>query len=63
MEYILELEKRGVPIKLIHYNDSKMKKGSRRDRHAAIGNGYIGFSPLFNVLSWAIKNNVPCVSE
>jgi len=63
MEYILELEKRNVPIKLIHFNDSKMKKGSRRDRHAAIGTGYIGFGPLYNVLSWAIKNNIPCVTE
>lgn len=63
MEFIEVLEKKNIPIALIHYNDSKVSKGSKKDRHAAIGHGHIGIKPLFNVLMWANKNNVPCVHE
>jgi len=63
MEFIETLESKKIPIALIHYNDSKMPKGSKRDRHAAIGRGYIGIKPLFNVLMWANANNIPCVHE
>lgn len=63
MHVIKTLEEANVPIKLIHYNDSMMAMGSKRDRHAGIGNGYLGFDRLFNVLQWAMANDVPCVTE
>jgi len=63
MEFINILVSKSIPIALIHYNDSKMPKGSKRDRHAPIGGGCIGARPLFDVLMWANSNNVPCVIE
>ena len=63
VEYILHLDCAKVPIGLIHYNDSKCQKGSKKDRHAPIGYGYIGIEPLINVLTWAISKEVPCVRE
>lgn len=62
-EYICKLESNKVPIGLIHYNDSKMSKGSKRDRHASIGQGYIGIKSMYQVLDWAIANQVKCVFE
>lgn len=63
MDYILTLQKNNVPILLIHFNDSKVKKGSKLDRHAKIGTGYIGQDILNQVLIWAINNNIPMVTE
>ena len=33
-------------VKAIHLNDSKNPRGSRKDRHANLGQGYIGFDTL-----------------
>jgi deoxyribonuclease IV len=63
MSYIKTIESYGIPISLIHYNDSKMPQGSKRDRHAAVGDGYIGIDSLLHVLLWAREKNVPCVTE
>lgn len=50
-------------ISLIHLNDSQKPKGSRVDRHAHIGLGYIGFNTLFNVIKLCNENNIPMVIE
>jgi deoxyribonuclease-4 len=78
MEYISILESFDIPIELIHYNDSKMPKGSRRDRHAAMPEvymdpftgepvvqsfGYIGVEQLSCFLNWALNRGVPLVHE
>lgn len=63
MEFILKLHKHKVPIDLIHYNDSKVMKGAKKDRHAPITKGYIGYDSLNNVLNYAITNNIPMVME
>lgn len=63
MEYIAILEEKSIPIKLIHYNDSQFDIGCCKDRHIAIGKGYVGFEDLYNLATWAIKNNIPCVYE
>ena len=63
MEYLLRLGDFKVPVALIHYNDSKCQKGSKKDRHAPMGRGYIGFEELYSVLEWALYNKVPCVVE
>ena len=36
-------------IKVIHLNDSKNPIASHKDRHANLGEGYIGFDALYNV--------------
>ena len=37
-------------LKVIHVNDSKNKKGAKKDRHENIGYGEIGFDQLINVI-------------
>ena len=63
INYIKLLETNGIPINLIHYNDSKMEKGTKRDRHAPVGYGFIGLEIMSAVLDWAIEHVVPCVRE
>lgn len=50
-------------IKLIHFNDSKVKKGSKVDRHAPYGEGFIGTEVLSSVAVWANERNIPMVAE
>lgn len=63
INYIKLLETNDIPIHLIHYNDSKMEKGTKRDRHAPVGYGFIGLEIMSEVLNWAIERGVPCVRE
>lgn len=56
-------EARGVPVKLIHYNDSVHGKGSKLDRHAAIGEGQVGLSDLIEVALWAVSRGIDLVTE
>ena len=38
----------GMPVlKVIHLNDSKNVRGARKDRHANVGHGEIGFDSLY----------------
>jgi deoxyribonuclease-4 len=48
-------------VKLVHANDSLLGRGSRRDRHAAIGAGMIGTAPFRALL--AALPEVPFVVE
>lgn len=50
-------------FKLLHFNDSKYKLGSRKDRHENIGEGCIGRSGLINFYDYCKKNNIPIVLE
>lgn len=52
-----------VPIKLIHFNDSKTEFNSRADRHASIGSGTIGYKKLLKIAMWATDRNIPLVIE
>jgi len=63
INFIITLESHNIPISLIHFNDSRWKMGSGVDKHASIGNGYIGYEPLFNVMVWALTNKIPMVRE
>ncbi|MBQ1383730.1 MAG: TIM barrel protein, partial [Solobacterium sp.] len=36
-------------LKVIHLNDSKNVRGARKDRHANIGKGEIGFGALYRI--------------
>ncbi len=78
LEYVQILESFDVPIELIHYNDSKMPKGSKRDRHAGMPRvymnpytgepevesfGYIGVEKLYCFLEWAVMRGIPLVHE
>ena len=50
-------------IRLIHWNNSKVDKGSRVDRHASINEGKINPRHLWGVAKWAIQCNIPLVIE
>lgn len=50
-------------IKLIHYNDSKYKKGCRKDRHALPGKGFIGDEKMNQIKKYCEKNKICMVIE
>lgn len=50
-------------LRTIHLNDSLMPFGSRKDRHAAIGEGEIGLEALLNVLRHPKLKDLPFYLE
>lgn len=62
--FLLEiLEMIPSSIQLIHFNDSACHRGSRKDRHASVGNGYIGELIMGMMYSLANKNKIHMVTE
>lgn len=47
----------------IHLNDSKVPRGSNRDRHANVGDGYIGATALASLLGHPRLQHVPAILE
>jgi deoxyribonuclease-4 len=64
-----ELERRGAElgffehVRAVHLNDSMYASGTRKDRHACIGQGCIGLPALRTVLRSRALANVPFVLE
>lgn len=50
-------------ICLVHLNDSVNDLGSRIDRHASIGKGYIGKAGLRRFYKFFTKKHIPCLLE
>jgi deoxyribonuclease IV len=50
-------------LAVIHANDSKVPCGSRRDRHACVGEGYIGAAGFLQLLSLPALTAVPWILE
>jgi deoxyribonuclease-4 len=50
-------------LAVIHANDSKLPPGSRRDRHASIGEGYIGIEGFRFLLKESTFRKVPWICE
>ena len=50
-------------LKAIHLNDSKNPRGSKKDRHAAIGEGEIGFDALAAVTNHPALRDLPFFLE
>lgn len=50
-------------LKVIHLNDSKNPKGSKKDRHELIGSGYIGFNALCYVANHEALKDIPKILE
>jgi deoxyribonuclease-4 len=63
LETLLMFRDKGVPVRLIHYNDSKFPKGSKKDRHESFGKGLVGCENLINVAKFAVLHNIPMVTE
>ncbi len=50
-------------LKAVHLNDSKGKRGERKDRHEQIGEGHIGLDGFRNVMNDGRLEGVPMVLE
>ena len=50
-------------LKALHINDSKNPLGARKDRHACIGDGYLGTETIAKVLSHPKLAGLPCILE
>lgn len=50
-------------IAVFHINDSKNEKGAAKDRHADIGEGLIGFDPLYRLVHHPDFPGVPRILE
>lgn len=48
---------------VFHINDSKNPQGSRKDRHANIGYGYVGFQTLLQVVHHPLFQDIPKILE
>lgn len=64
-EFIAEWKQSGYldAVKVIHFNDSKVPFGSRKDRHEKIGKGEIGSEPLTLFLQSPDLQDIPFVLE
>lgn len=50
-------------IAVFHINDSKNERGAAKDRHSDIGEGFIGFSPLYRIVHHPDFLNIPKILE
>lgn len=50
-------------IAIFHINDSKNERGAAKDRHANIGEGRIGFAPLYRIVHHPDFPGVPRILE
>ena len=50
-------------VKLIHYNDSATPCGSRKDRHAFMGQGHIGMDGMKKIAEFCGDKGLPMVIE
>lgn len=50
-------------LKAVHLNDSLNPLGSHKDRHAKIGQGYIGINALINIINHPAIKNLPIILE
>ena len=62
-QYLNHFYNLGIPIKLIHFNDSKFMWKSHKDRHAKMGDGYVPWLSLERVASLAQQLSIDCVIE
>ncbi len=50
-------------LECVHVNDSKNERGARKDRHANIGFGYLGFDNLIKIIYHEKLANLPKILE
>jgi len=62
-EYVIKVWNTFHSIDLIHFNDSKMPRGDRKDIHALPGEGTIPETIMGQVLKFASDHNIPMVIE
>ena len=50
-------------LRLLHLNDSKAPLGSKKDRHAHIGEGFIGIEGFRNIVNHPLLKDLPGIME
>lgn len=50
-------------LKAMHINDSQNPQGARKDRHARIGEGYLGLETIVNVITHPALRELPFILE
>lgn len=50
-------------LAVVHLNDSKNPRGARKDRHAPIGAGMIGFDAMYRIVHHEAIRNLPMILE
>jgi deoxyribonuclease-4 len=50
-------------IGCVHVNDSKNEMGAKKDRHANLGDGYIGFDTILSIIYNPRLNHLPFILE
>lgn len=50
-------------LKALHLNDSKNPKDAHKDRHACIGEGYLGLETFQNIINHPALKNLPMILE
>ena len=50
-------------VECFHLNDSKVELGSRKDRHANLGEGLIGIEAITNIINHPRLKHMPFVLE
>ena len=50
-------------LSVIHINDSKNPRGARKDRHAPLGAGYIGFDAINRIVHHEVARDKPIILE
>src|SRR5699024_1141232 len=50
-------------LKAFHLNDSLNPLGSHKDRHALIGEGFLGLSALTNMINHPLLDGLPFILE
>ena len=50
-------------LKAIHLNDSKNDCSSRKDRHACLGDGYLGWKTFQNIVNHPMLKEIPMILE
>lgn len=50
-------------LKALHINDSKNPMGAHKDRHACIGEGFLGVETIRKVINHPLLSGLPCILE
>ncbi len=50
-------------LKALHINDSQNPRGARKDRHAPVGEGFIGTEAILRVVNHPRISGLPCILE
>ena len=50
-------------LKALHINDSKNPTGAHKDRHACIGEGFLGKEAFIKVITHPLLQGLPCILE